>query len=263
MDNIIQRIRKHDLDPPANFSPKIIATRIKSRLAKNLLYNESVADRNPMETLTLELAVKAEKHTKELSGPHCEVIIRQGINVGFFESESNLHIIRVGRSCHLIAQKIGLAARDCEMILQASAMHDVGKIGIPDKVLLKPGKLDHEERQIMKSHTTIGGEILSGRNSEMLKLAEIIARTHHEKFDGSGYPKGLKGEEIPVASQIVALCDGFDALTSTRPYKKAWSAEETVNHINNKSGRHFNPKLVPVFNQCLAELLQLGKEFAD
>jgi putative two-component system response regulator len=115
----------------------------------------------------------------------------------------------------------------------------------------------------MKTHASIGGEILSGSASEILILAETIARAHHEKFDGSGYPQGLKGEEIPLAGRIVALCDVFDALTSTRPYKKAWSIDEAMNLIDSESGKHFDPKLVPLFHECLPEILKVSEQFAD
>mgnify|MGYP006442185881 FL=1 len=142
-------------------------------------------------------------------------------------------------------------------------MHDIGKIGIPDKVLLKPGKLDHDEWEIMKTHTTMGAAILSGGESEVMKMSESIAITHQEKWDGSGYPNGMKGEDIPLEGRIVAIADVFDALTSIRPYKKAWTVEDAVNMIEQESGKHFDPKLVPLFVKILPEIVKIKDQFSD
>jgi putative two-component system response regulator len=133
------------------------------------------------------------------------------------------------------------------MLRHASAMHDVGKIGIPDSVLLKPGKLDAGEWEIMRSHTTKGAEILAGSQSPLLQMAEAIARTHHERWDGSGYPNGLEGEEIPLAGRICAICDVYDALGSARPYKNPWTPQEVLEEIARGSGTHFDPAIVTAF----------------
>ncbi len=140
-----------------------------------------------------------------------------------------------------------MSDHECDVLLNSSPMHDIGKIGIPDRILLKPGKLDDEEFEIMKTHTTIGAELLSGSKSELMQVAEVIALSHHEKWDGSGYPAGLRGEDIPLAGRICALCDVFDALTSDRPYKMAWPVEKAVAHIQQQSGKHFDPRLVEAF----------------
>jgi putative two-component system response regulator len=134
-------------------------------------------------------------------------------------------------------------------------MHDVGKIGIPDRVLLKPGRLDHDEWEIMETHTTIGADILAGSNSPLLQMAERIALTHHEKWDGSGYPRGLAGDEIPLVGRICAICDVFDALTSKRPYKDAWPAADALDEVRSQSGRHFDPSLVELFLEFAPDLL--------
>jgi putative two-component system response regulator len=136
-------------------------------------------------------------------------------------------------------------------------MHDIGKVGIPDQVLLKPGKLDPEEFALIKTHTTIGARILSGSDVPLLQAAEAIARTHHEKWDGSGYPAGLKGEEIPLHGRIVAVCDVFDALLSTRPYKQAWTVEATVAEIERCRGKHFDPEVADAFLAALPKLLEV------
>ena len=142
-------------------------------------------------------------------------------------------------------------------------MHDIGKIGIPDHILLKPGKLSLEEWAVMKTHAEIGALILSGSESEFLQMAEIIAGSHHERWDGSGYPRGLKGEEIPLVSRIVTVCDVFDALISDRPYKKAWTVENTVKEMSNQSGKLFDPHVLQVFTTLLPEMITITEQFSD
>ena len=149
------------------------------------------------------------------------------------------------------------------MLLNASPMHDIGKIGIPDHILLKPGKLDPHEWEIMKTHSAIGAEILSGDDSELLKMASIIALSHHEKWDGGGYPNNLKGEEIPLVGRIVAIADVFDALTSVRPYKEAWTLAATMEYIDGNRGKHFDPRLVDIFHQRFAEILAIKNSYAE
>jgi len=169
----------------------------------------------------------------------------------------------MSHSAVLMARALGWDEEQCELLLHASPMHDVGKIGIPDRILLKPGKLDPDEWEVMKSHTTIGEHILDGDNSPLLKLARQIAISHHEKWDGSGYPHGLKGEEIPLSGRIVALADVFDALTSERPYKKAWSIEAALEYMQNSSGTHFDPTLVEHFIRLLPQILAISTRFAE
>jgi putative two-component system response regulator len=163
----------------------------------------------------------------------------------------------------LMAKELGFGKEESENILHAAPMHDIGKIGIPDKVLLKPGKLDEEEWTIMKQHTTIGGHILEGDDSDLLRLAREIALTHHERWDGTGYPRGLQGEDIPLSGRIVSLADVFDALTSVRPYKKAWKVEEAVAFIQENRGSQFDPNLVDLFEKLLPEILQIRNRFMD
>jgi putative two-component system response regulator len=150
-----------------------------------------------------------------------------------------------------------------EKILNASPMHDVGKIGISDLILLKPGRLTPEEREIMNTHAAIGADILSGGGSELLDLASEIAWTHHEKWDGSGYPRKLAGEAIPLSGRIVAIADVFDALSSERPYKAAWSVDDSVAYIRDNAGSHFDPALVPHFIALLPEIMLIRERFAE
>jgi putative two-component system response regulator len=210
-----------------------------------------------------KLEEKVLKRTGQLNKSRLEILQRLVKTSEFKDNETGLHIRRMSLYSALLGKAHGLDEEKCELLLNASPMHDLGKVGIPDRILLKPGKLDHEEWEIMKTHTTIGGEILAGGSSELLQMAETIALTHQEKWDGSGYPKGLAGEEIPLEGRITALADVFDALTSERPYKKAWSVEKSVNLIEEESGKHFDPELAAVFLQILPEILKVKERFKE
>lgn len=163
----------------------------------------------------------------------------------------------------LIAQKLGYDEEYCYNLQLAAPMHDIGKIGVPDAILLKKGKLEGEEWEIMKRHTIIGYEILKDSDSELLQMAARISLEHHEKWDGSGYPYGKKGEDICIEARITAIVDVFDALTSERPYKPAWSVEETSKYMKELSGKHFDPNLLEVFLENMPEILKIKQEFAD
>lgn len=163
------------------------------------------------------------------------------------DTDTGAHVFRVGYAAYRLAKAAGLAEKDAKTLMLASPLHDVGKIGIPDHILLKPGKLTAEEWEIMKTHAQIGAGILTSANSSVMKLAKTVAISHHEKWDGSGYPHGLAGEAIPIAGRIVAICDVFDALVSSRPYKKPWSEEEALEFLKQSAGTHFDPRLVELF----------------
>lgn len=179
------------------------------------------------------------------------------------DNETGMHILRISHFARTIAKAIGFSDEQADELLHAAPMHDVGKIGIPDAILLKPGKLTAEEWEIMRQHPAIGAQIIGEHNSSLLKLAASISLCHHEKWDGSGYPNGLSGEDIPLEARIVALVDVFDALTSERPYKKAWPIEEALDFIRQQSGSHFDPMLVDVFMHCLPEILSIRERWAD
>ena len=213
--------------------------------------------------LKSRLEEKVLERTRQLNASRLEIIQRLVKTAEFKDNETGLHVKRMSLYSVLLGKAYGMNEEECELLLNASPMHDLGKVRIPDRILLKPGKLDHDEMEIMKTHTTIGGEILSGGTSELVKMAETIALTHQEKWDGSGYPKGLKGEEIPLEGRITALADVFDALTSERPYKKAWSVEKAVNLIEEESGTHFDPKLVVIFKKVLPEILEIKERFSE
>ena len=187
------------------------------------------------------------RRTEQLRDAQIEVITRLVQAAESRDGDTGDHINRIGDLCERLALEIGIDPVKARMVRHASAMHDVGKIGIPDSVLLKPGKLDAEEWEIMRSHTTKGAEILAGSQSPMIQMAEAIARTHHERWDGTGYPNGLKGEEIPLEGRICAICDVYDALGSARPYKQPWTPQEVREEIARGSGTHFDPAIVTAF----------------
>jgi CHASE2 domain-containing sensor protein len=193
------------------------------------------------------LEEKVRERTAELHETQLEVVRRLALAAESRDEETGEHIDRMSGLCYRLGIAAGLTEVDAELLRHASLLHDVGKIGIPDRILLKPGKLDADEWEIMKTHTEIGASILAGSSSPMLQLAERIALTHHERWDGSGYPTNLAGADIPLEGRICAICDVYDALVSERPYKRAWSQEEALAEIRNSSGSHFDPELADAF----------------
>jgi putative two-component system response regulator len=209
----------------------------------------------------LEDMVRA--RTEELRRTRLQVVQRLGMAAEYRDEETGNHILRMSHTCALLARAVGWSEAACELILNASPMHDIGKIGIPDAIMLKPGKLEPHEWEIMKTHAAIGGKLLEGDDSALMRMAREIALTHHEKWDGSGYPGGLAGEAIPQSGRIAALADVFDALTSVRPYKKAWTIEAAVGYIEENSGKHFDPELVAVFPRELPGIVAIRERFAE
>lgn len=207
--------------------------------------------------------IERERAQHELEKTRFQIIRRLGRAGEYRDNETGMHVLRMSKVCYLLAIASGLSESHAEQILNASPMHDVGKIGIPDNILLKNGKLDGNEWEIMKTHAEIGGDIIGDSDSGLIKMARLIALNHHEKWDGSGYPNGLKGEAIPIEGRIAAICDVFDALTSERPYKKAWSIEEGVTFINDQSEKHFDPELVRLFNELLPDILAVRDKYSD
>jgi CHASE2 domain-containing sensor protein len=195
------------------------------------------------------VAARAEQRAlaTQLHDSHIELVARLAAASESRDEDTGRHILRIGVLCERLALAIGWSPSDAETLRHASAMHDVGKIGIRDRILLKPGRLTPDEWEIMKRHTTIGAEILAGSASPLVQMAETIARSHHERWDGGGYPDGLKGEEIPLVGRICAVCDVFDALLSARPYKGSWSVSGALSELEHSAGTHLDHRLVDTF----------------
>ena len=209
------------------------------------------------------LTGEVELATREIRERERETVMALVKAAGYRDYETGAHISRVGHYAYLIAQGLHLSVQDQALMLDAAAMHDIGKVGIPDHILLKPGRLDEEEMHIMRQHPRLGHELLKGSSSRLLQAGATIALGHHEKFDGSGYPQGLSGQDIPLFGRIVAVADVFDALTSERPYKKPWALEDAATYLRDQRGLHFDPQCVDVFLAAWPQVLGIRQRFAD
>jgi putative two-component system response regulator len=245
------------------FNPLLLKARIKAALATKLLHDQEEAHRKTIREYNEKLEERVRVRTQDLEETRLEVIKRLGRAAKYRDNETGQHVQRMSHYSARLAKELGMSDKECELLQLTSPMHDIGKIGIPDGILLKPGPLTDDERKIMETHTTIGGEILGGGKSKLIKMAETIALTHQEKWDGTGYPEGLKGDEIPLVGQITAICDVFDAMTSKRPYKEAYPVEKVVEFISSQSGKHFDAHLVKLFQQIVPELKKIKESFSE
>lgn len=230
-------------------SPPIVRARVATHLA---LYDQR-----------RDLEDEVKKRTEEIEDTRLEIIRRLARASEYRDNETGMHVIRMSHYCRLLAQALQMSEEEADLILHATPMHDVGKIGIPDQILLKPGPLDDEERKIMKLHCAYGVEIIGRHKSPLLKAAGIIAHQHHERWDGTGYPMGLSGNDINMYARITAIADVFDALTSKRPYKEAWPVEKAVRLIQDQRGSQFDPDMVPIIPGILRAILEIRQRFAD
>lgn len=248
-------------------SKPVDKTELKARvqsLVKVKAYNDHMHDYQ--QKLEAEVARRTEQLRQafeKIKIASLDTVYRLSQAAEFKDEDTGAHIQRMSHYAAAVASKMGLKDEFAETILYASPMHDVGKIGIPDHILLKPGKLSPDEWEIMKQHTIIGGKILRGSDAEFIRLAEVIALTHHEKWDGSGYPKGLKASKIPLAGRITAIADVFDALTSKRPYKEPFSLEKSFAIIKEEKGKHFDPDVVKAFFAIKNEILVIKNKYKD
>lgn len=233
-----------------------VSSRVRNMLQVRFL-NKRVRQQNA------ELESKVRERTQELEDTRLEIIHRLGLAAEYRDNETGLHIVRMSLCAQAIALHYGLSPEHAQLLMNAAPMHDIGKIGIPDRVLLKPGKLDPEEWVVMRTHTTIGARMLAGHSSPLLGLAAEIALSHHEHWDGGGYPRGLAGEAIALEARIVAVADVFDALLSERPYKQPWSEADTIAEIQRLAGRQFDPAIVESFMVALPELLEIRARYRD
>lgn len=252
------------------FESNEVLINVANALRRQRLEIENLTQREQLEQMVLERTTALRKAVSRLERAEQEVrlsreetIQRLAIAAEFRDRTTAEHIQRMSHYCELLARKYGLEQERCELIRIASPMHDIGKIGTPDHVLLKPGKFTPEEFEAITRHTEIGYRILSGSDGELLKLAATIAWTHHEKFDGTGYPRGLAGEAIPLEGRIAAVADVFDALTSKRAYKPAYSVEQTLDIMRERRAKHFDPALLDLFLQSMDEVLAIKTRYAD
>ncbi len=209
------------------------------------------------------LEQKLQERTEEIMLTRMEVIRQLGRAAEFKDNETGTHILRMSAYAKIIANKIGLDHVRSELIFLAAPMHDIGKLGTPDYILKKEGPLTPEEWEIIKQHPQQGANIIGNHQSSLLQMARVIALTHHEHFDGSGYPNGIKGYDSPLAGRIVSIADVFDALTSKRPYKEPWSLEASVDYLIAQKGKHFDGELVDAFLSCMNEIKELMATFHD
>jgi response regulator RpfG family c-di-GMP phosphodiesterase len=200
---------------------------------------------------------------QEITDTQAELILRLGDVVESRSNEAGNHVRRMSQVCHLLAHESGLSDDETAVLMHAAPMHDVGKIATPDAVLLKPGKLTPEEWEVMKQHPTVGLQILDGSQRPILKAAAVIAHQHHEKFDGSGYPQGLKGEQIHPYARIVAVADVFDALSHARCYKEAWPIDKVIEHLREVAGHHLDPHYVNLLIKNIDKAVEINRNWPD
>lgn len=242
-------------------SKPIIIADVVVRTRNHLRLRESLRDRRQdMSRLEHEMKESAQQLVEQEQA----VIIQRLTHLsGHRDEETGNHMRRMAHISQLIAQELGLDARFCEMLLLAAPMHDIGKVGIPDRILLKPGKLDPVERGIMQTHARIGHDLLKDSHSDLLRMGAEIALTHHEKYSGEGYPNGLSGEAIPLSGRIVATADVFDALVNARHYKKAWALGDAIEFMRNERSRHFDPGCVAALLRRIDEVMDIQKRFSE
>jgi putative two-component system response regulator len=221
-----------------------VLLRIRNLLETKYLHREIAA-----ENVLLEQRVK--ERTVDLEGAHLDTLERLAVAAEFRDDDTGRHTERVAASSALLGRVAGLDGEAVELLRRAAPLHDLGKIGIPDVILRKPGPLTPDEWEIMKTHTTAGARILGGGKSRVMRLAEEIALSHHERWDGTGYPEARAGEAIPLVARVVAVADVFDALTSDRVYRKAWASEDALAHIQGQAGSHFDPAVARLCAQPL------------
>jgi len=260
MDDLTHKTKGFDFGAVDYITKPFDITEVKARVKTHLtlkLAKEALKNQNSI----LEEMVQA--RTAELRKAQIEVINRLGKAAEYRDQDTGAHINRMSKYCRLMGKAVGLSKEEYDRLDLASTMHDVGKIGISDNILLKPGKLDVKEWESMMTHTRIGEKLLSGGSSQLLDLARIIAMTHHEKWDGTGYHQKLKGKEIPLTGRIACICDVFDALISRRPYKEPWPMERVMEEIKRGSGIFFDPELVEVFLSLEPEIRKIVEAYQE
>ena len=230
--------------------------RISNALETRVCFRALLSEREQLENVVA-------RSESKLDESRLEITRRLGRAAEYRDNETGHHVIRVSSAAATTARVLNMPLQEIELIAQASPLHDIGKIGIPDNILLKPGPLSELERRIMKRHTVIGARILLGSDEPIMQTARQIALTHHERWDGSGYPRHLAGGKTPIAGRIVAVCDVFDALASKRPYKESWRYDEALEYIRSHSGTQFDPRVVGAFLEARSEILAITRRYAE
>lgn len=230
-------------------SPPVVLARVKTHLA---LYDQN-----------RELDRKVREQTQDIHDTRLKIIQRLGRAAEFKDDNTGMHVIRMSHYARVLGIAAGMNEAMADMLLDAAPMHDIGKIGIPDRILQKSEELDEEEWRIMQTHTQMGQDIIGYDDSELLKMANAVAISHHEHWDGSGYPKQLAGDNIPMVGRIVAIADVFDALTSVRPYKDSWSVEDALAYLEQHAGTQFEERLVSLFIENIEEILLIKEQYID
>ena len=265
LDDLEYRVKALDAGADDFLSKPVDMTELKARVRSLLKVKEyNDYQQNYRRELEDEISRRTEQLRKahsDLQSASLDTIYRLSRAAEYKDEHTGSHLQRMSRYAVAIARRLGLPDETVEAILYAAPMHDVGKIGIPDRILLKPGKLDEQEWELMKQHTIIGARILEGSSQGFIKMAEIIAMTHHERWDGKGYPASLAGTDIPLVGRIVALADVFDALTSKRSYKEAFTVESSMEIIRKERGAHFEPEIVDAFFDVEPEILVIRERY--
>ncbi len=249
-----------------SYQQKLVQSRNETKLLQKQLAekNKALEKLNTIiQRQNLDLEKRVRERTQELQSARIEIIRRLAQAAEYRDPETGSHIVRMSKTCVLLAREIGLSEKDCDLIYHGGSMHDLGKIAIPDAILLKPGPLSSKEWQIMKQHTIRGARLLSDNDTDLMITGRIIARSHHERWDGNGYPDGISGENIHIFARICALADVFDALVSDRPYKKAWPFERAISTIEEGSGTQFDPEIVKAFLDISDKAIKLQQDFKD
>lgn len=255
-------------DPATQAIPVIFVTALSDANDESAGFDAGAVDyiAKPISPAVVRARVKTHLslvHADELRQTRLQIIQCLGRAAEYRDNETGLHVVRMSHYARILALAAGFSAGYADELFNAAPMHDIGKIGIPDAVLLKPDKLSEDEWAIMRSHVLMGAEILGEHDTPLLQLARSIALFHHEKYDGSGYPHRLAGDAIPIEARIVAIADVFDALTSIRPYKKAWPVDQAVALLLSEKGRHFDPELVELFVAQLPAVLEIKARYAE
>jgi putative two-component system response regulator len=236
-----------------------VQTHLELKAARDALREENSQLEAHVKTRTADLQVALDRLHKSA----VDTVLRLGLAAEYRDDQTGRHVLRMAHYAVAVARQLGFAAEALDELFHAALMHDIGKLAMPDSILHKPGPLDPTEWAVMKRHPLVGARILSGSDSEIIRLAEVVALTHHEKWDGSGYPHGLKGSTIPLVGRIVAICDVFDALSVRRPYKEALPLDRTYEILRSGNGSHFDPDVVRAFFAAESEILRVRESYQD